>query len=987
MRFVCRTATIAVLLVVNLFALGQSQAAAPEWIWLSERPAANEVAHFRKTFSLPAEARSAVLAAAADDEIVVFVNDQQAIRRHASWQQAALAGVSDQLRKGENVIAVRGRNKSSTAGIILWLDVELNDGSKQTIVTDTTWKAIGGPQPGWQEIDFNDTSWRQPFSFGKLGVKPWGNVALDPSSRPQPQATPPDRIAMAPGFKVELLYSVPATQQGSWVRMTVDARGRLIVSDQDGALYRVSPGAHAGDTRVERLAVEIGQAHGLLYALDSLYVVVNGRVAQGSGLYRVRDTNGDDQFDEVKLLRRINGGGEHGPHCVVLGPDGKSLYVAGGNHTKIPDPETSRVPRNWQEDLLLPRMWDAGGHAVGVLAPGGWVCRTDADGRAWELVSGGYRNQYDVAFNQAGELFTYDSDMEWDIGMPWYRPTRVCHATSGSDFGWRSGSGNAPGYYADSLPATVDIGPGSPTGVVFGTGAKFPTKYQQALYLCDWSYGNIYAAHLTPQGSTYDGEFERFATAAPLPVTDIVINPQDGAMYFTIGGRRTQSGLYRVTYVGPESTQAVAAAPDAGSEARAVRHTLEAFHGQPDPHAVEVAWPYLAHPDGFLRYAARVAIEHQSLSTWRERALAERHPKGLIQSMIALARCGEKSDQPEIIAALGRLEWSKLKEEDRLGMLRAYALAFARFGQPPSGIREAVLNRLDGKFPAATPNLNRELSSLLIYLEAPRVTARCLQLMAKAGTQEEAIHYAFSLRSLRSGWTHEQRRAYFSWFNDTGKFRGGHSFSGFLANAKKEAIDTLDEQEKTALAAVLQSPTTATDPDQEVKARAVVREWTMGELAAGIDESLRRRNFQHGREMFAAAACFKCHRFAGEGGIIGPDLTGVGKRFDNRYLLESLIEPSKTISDQYQATIFLTRDGRTIVGKVANLGGDNLMVITNMLEPGDLTNINRFNIEEQQPSPVSMMPTGLLNTLNRDEILDLLAYLRSGGDPEHEVFR
>jgi putative heme-binding domain-containing protein len=139
--------------------------------------------------------------------------------------------------------------------------------------------------------------------------------------------------------------------------------------------------------------------------------------------------------------------------------------------------------------------------------------------------------------------------------------------------------------------------------------------------------------------------------------------------------------------------------------------------------------------------------------------------------------------------------------------------------------------------------------------------------------------------------------------------------------------------------------------------------------------------------MFAAAACFKCHRFGSEGGIIGPDLTGVGKRFTNQYLVESLVEPNKTISDQYQATVFVLSDGRTVVGKVANLNGNNLNIITNMLEPGIMTGVKTSEIAEQHPSPVSMMPAGLLNTLNREEILDLLAYLRSGGNPHDEVFR
>ena len=961
-------------------------AAEPEWIWSSGQPVENEVVHFRKTFTLNGEVKSALIAAACDDELVLFINDQQ-VARNNEWRQPAFAGVSERLKKGNNVIAVRGKNLSNTAGLLVRLDIELKDGSKQSIVTDESWKVSARPQRGWQEIEFNDTAWSKPHSIGKLGVAPWGKISLDASAQPKPQATPAERIALAPGFKAELLYSVPSTEQGSWVSMAVDPRGRLVVSDQDGALYRITVGATAQDTQVQKLDVAIGMAHGLLFAFDSLYVVVNGGAAQGSGLYRVRDTNGDDQFDEVKLLRKIEGGGEHGPHAVALGPDGKSLFVVGGNHTKIPKPESSRVPLNWEEDQLLPRMWDAGGHAVGIMAPGGWICRTDPDGKSWELYSIGYRNQYDIAFNTAGELFTYDSDMEWDIGSPWYRPTRVNHATSGSEFGWRSGSGVWPDFYPDSLPATVNIGPGSPTGITFGTGAKFPAKYQQALFLNDWSYGNIYVAYLTPSGASYTGEFERFATAAPLPVTDLVVRPQDGALYFAIGGRRTQSGLYRVTYVGPESTAPVSSERDAGSDARAKRNQLEAYHGKQDAKAVEVAWPYLSNPDRFLRYAARVAIEHQPVATWQDRALGEKNPLALITASVALARCGNKSLQPRIIEALGRLDWKQLSQENQLSLLRAYGLAFTRMGEPAAPLRQTVLERFDKLFPAGSLPLNRELSRLLIYLEAPNVAGRCLDLMTKAGTQEDAIHYAFSLRSLKTGWTLDQRRAYFEWFNQTGKFRGGHSFSGFLRNAKEEAVATLNEKEKTTLASLIKATPTSVDPAQDIKARPLVREWTFSELSVGIDQALRGRNFQRGREMFAAANCFKCHRFDSEGGIIGPDLTGVGKRFTNQYLVESLLEPNKTISDQYQATVFVLRDGRTVVGKVANLNGNNLNIITNMLEPDALAGINTHEIEEQHPSPVSMMPAGLLNTLNRDEILDLLAYLRSGGNPNDEAFK
>ena len=128
-------------------------------------------------------------------------------------------------------------------------------------------------------------------------------------------------------------------------------------------------------------------------------------------------------------------------------------------------------------------------------------------------MSSGYRNSYDIAFNSEGELFAYDSDMEWDMGMPWYRPTRAVHATSGSDFGWRSGTGKWPTYYVDSLPPMVNIGPGSPVGVTFGYGAKFPAKYQKALFLCDWTFGTIYALHLEPHGVDLQGREDRVLVA------------------------------------------------------------------------------------------------------------------------------------------------------------------------------------------------------------------------------------------------------------------------------------------------------------------------------------------------------------------------------------------------------------------------------------------------------------------------------------------
>ena len=136
----------------------------------------------------------------------------------------------------------------------------------------------------------------------------------------------------------------------------------------------------------------------------------------------------------------------------------------------MPDDVHPRSPyQRYANDRVLPCVWNEFLFDNDVTPPAGHIARTDAAGKRWELVAGGFRNPYDLAFNGDGELFTFDADMEWDIGAPWYRPTGVMHVVPGGEYGWRQGTSVWPDFYADSLPRVVDIGLGSPTGVAFGT--------------------------------------------------------------------------------------------------------------------------------------------------------------------------------------------------------------------------------------------------------------------------------------------------------------------------------------------------------------------------------------------------------------------------------------------------------------------------------------------------------------------------------------
>jgi hypothetical protein len=309
--------------------------------------------------------------------------------------------------------------------------------------------------------------------------------------------------------------------------------------------------------------------------------------------------------------------------------------------------------------------------------------RSADEGKTWSIFCGGFRNAYDLDFNADGELFTFDSDMEWDIGAPWYRPTRINHCVSAAEFGWRSGTGVWPDYYPDSLPATVNIGLGSPTGVKFGTAAgKWPQRYRQALYAMDWAYGKLFAIHLKPSMSSYTGEKEEFASGKPFNLTDLEF--VRGEMFCITGGRGTQSGLYRIRYVGPTEKEQLVE-NRAEQTARRNRRKLEAFHGSQDSRAIDAAWQWLDSPDRFLRYAARIAIEWQPVEQWQQRALLEKRPQAALEALLALARCGTASVKPHLCEALTTLTLEQMSEDQLLAAIRIAGLTFARLGKTDRG--------------------------------------------------------------------------------------------------------------------------------------------------------------------------------------------------------------------------------------------------------------------------------------------------------------
>ncbi|QDV06162.1 Cytochrome c [Planctomycetes bacterium Poly30] len=994
--------------------MSQDQAR-PAWVWL-EPVSANERVMFRTSFDLEDEVEvAAMLTASCDNVMMVIVNDQT-VANHSSWNRVLATDVSGSLVVGTNTIEIRGTNEGGPAGLALRLAI----GKETVLVTDGTWDAASpeNARAGiWSKADVLGMVGDQDLPWtGEVGLQNFG-ILSEEATRPRTQ-----QVRAAPGlhlqggFEAELLYEVPRKIQGSWVSLTTDDRGRLYASDQAGAgIYRITP-ASLGDpdavTTVERVDAGVSGAQGLCWAFDSLYANVYGQ-----GLWRIRDTDGDDRLDSAtKIVNQSKSGGEHGVHAVIPTEDGKGLYFIGGNHTDVPDFDRSRAPSNWDEDLLLPRLWDANGHAVGMMAPAGWIARCDPDGTNVEILSNGYRNQYDIALNQDGEIFTYDADMEYDTGLPWYRPTRVCHATSGSEFGWRGGTGKWPPYYEDSLPPVIEIGPGSPTGIVFGTGARFPARYQRALFILDWTYGTIYAIHTEEKGSTYVATKEDFAWAKPLPVTDTIVGT-DGALYFTVGGRGTESALYRIVYRGEESTDPVQ--PESPSDlagtddARKLRRQLEAFHGRIDPRAVDAAWPHLDSTDRFVRFAARIAIENQPVESWRQRALQEARSQALVTAMVALARQGSPDDLPEVLARLGTLDWNALDESVQLGALRACSLAFIRLGVPEGELRSAVLEAIEPLYPAASSALNAELVPLLVALDSPDVVAKGIAFMRQEQTTElppwadliqrndgyggpiakmlanmpplEDIQVALSLRTATAGWTLPLRKEYFQFFPVAAQHPGGASYSGFLENIRLDAIDTLEPAEERALAGLLGQPLIAKLDFEVTPPTGPGRDWTVEDVMAVVDSGLSGRSFDHGQNLYHAISCSACHRFDGAGGAIGPDLSTVANKFSMGDLVEAIVEPSKIISDQYGAHVVADGNGQIAEGIMVEEEGE--IVVYPRDPAADPVVFLASEVTGIKEAELSQMPVGLLNTLNPDELKDLVAYLMSGGNKNAEVFK
>ncbi len=345
-------------------------------------------------------------------------------------------------------------------------------------------------------------------------------------------------------------------------------------------------------------------------------------------------------------------------------------------------------------------------------------------------------------------------------------------------------------------------------------------------------------------------------------------------------------------------------------------------------------------------------------------------------------------------------------------MLRAYQLAFIRLGNPDDKTSAALATKFGDLFPQKSDFVNRELAILMIHFQSPSAAKKLVPLLARervasqgpigellsrnsgyGGTiaamlanqpDQQQYHYAFHLRNLKTGWTLEERKTYFDWFNKARTWSGGASYPKFLTNIENEAFANCTDIERLAVeASGVRKPYVAPELP---KPTGPGKDYSVADVIGLASDKLKGRDFKNGEKMYKAARCVVCHRFGGDGGATGPDLTQLAGRFNLKDLTDAIVDPNKVISDQYKASMMETSDGKVITGQLVSETNDSVTILVDPENATKVVEIKKADIDESQPSPVSLMPKDLLKSLNESEVLDLLAYLLSRGNPGDAMF-
>jgi putative heme-binding domain-containing protein len=990
---------------------------ATNWIWVGPREGTHANILFKRQFSVSHDQTTANLKFAPCFACLRVKVDGILVGIASPYQGMKEIELGHSLSAGSHALTVEAMGVEGPSAFFIELMLA-NSGHASTIIrSNTNWTA--------SSRSTSNQAQRSPETVVKLG--PIENAFTRPSQQRvgidaldnyeqwklalQPEDGEPTNTAMfsiADNFQIQEIPfpSDSEVDLGSWVSMTVDSAGRLIIARESSGLLRLTLSA-TGDSikSTEWINRDLQECRGLTFRGSDLFVNANN----SKGLYRLRsDGNG---FSEPELIHASSGGVGHGRNDLVVGPD-QLLYSIHGDAVDLPDNAVDHTSP-YREAAKGSKTRE--GHLLRInpdKAPDKGVGNDNV-----EILAAGLRNPYGIDFNQYGDCFTYDADAEHDMGAPWYRPTRMLHLTTGGDFGWRGVTGSWPAYYPDHPDNAVpglDIGKGSPTTVKFGTRSNFPEKYREGLFILDWAYGRILLVNLLPRGSSYSMTSENFLKGRPLNVTDIEFGA-NGSMYLITGGRKTQSTLYRVTYAGKrnprktgknkELTGHQAECKTFSARARQSRRELEALlNHEITDEQFEQAWQQLGNPDPWISHAAARVIERLPIAPWEEKAFEEKNPMIAVRAIVCLMRSQECQQTTRAIRRLVDLAQQSdrqtfryslddsIQEHALYGILLATAPSHPNTGKIPP----ELVDTLAAMYPAANANtnekatastvaarfnyvLNRFLSELLATLGDEKFVSKTIDLVSQTTNPEQRLHFLYVLRNVAEGWTPNLRRSYFKHLAMAAEEQGGAGLPEFLQQIREDAMKHVPAEMRPELAAIVDTSVTSNQPATSLASppRAKVRDWTVDQILSGNQLA---GDQQRGKRVFSVAGCIHCHRFADDGHLIGPDLTAAMRRYSRRDLLAAIVRPSDVIAENYRGVQILTNDGRVFTGQITR-GGDFrspiLRIATDPAHPSRVIEIQKSEITSRKNSNVSWMPDGLLDTFTRQQIFDLLSYLET----------
>lgn len=608
------------------------------------------------------------------------------------------------------------------------------------------------------------------------------------------------------GFAIERA----SVAEGSFLALCFDGDGRAIVGVEDGPIRRLADAD--GDGLFEREEVfqpDLTGCQGLAWSAAATYAVA--RRGDRAGVWRI----GRD--GAATLLVPLTSRSEHGAHGLAFGPDG-ALFLACGNEGSIDSGATGGMSLERVLDGgLLTTLADPMGVGAETRIPYGFVARIDPSSGAWGYHSIGYRNHYDLAFDREGELFTVDSDMEYDEGLPWYRPVRALHARFGLDFGFRRGSSVWPDARIGCAGSMGEAGRGSPTGVTFGAGARFPPRWRDALYCGDWSRGRIVAFALEPRGGTYSARAEDFADGpACASVTALRVGP-DGALYFLRGGRGlrgpmqriawrgtpvpTESGLHDVDVLanvepaGDPSPDELARGDATSATARRVRRLCErlARRSVVDQRYELPLARLTSETDPALVLAARAAIARLAPDALRATANAAwnvKAPEAIATGALLRAMAGV---DPWTRADIERaLQSARQSARFPATALRALSIAAQRGLVARDDLRDGLDTSAEraARAPSVAawsdPSAAWEWDELDAHAGGARAIERFLERTRSAAPRADAIRAAW-LACAAPGWTASALAQFLAWYETTRAWSGGASFRGYLEALRERA--------------------------------------------------------------------------------------------------------------------------------------------------------------------------------------------------------